>query len=97
MPHYIYTKDAAIEALGLRKKSTINRYIKRAKKNGAEPSKILGGIEYFDLDLLLNPPKNKENDSSIKMNLEKFIEKQIKERKRKKPLQLRLFFDFDEA
>lgn len=90
MPHFIYTREGVAEALGLKKMSSINRYIKKAKKLGVKPSKNIGGIEYFDIDLLKNPPKQKNKKN---LNLEKFIEKQIKERKRKKPLQLRFFFD----
>ena len=90
MPHFVYTKEGAAEALGLKKMSSISRYIKKATTLGVKPSKNIGGSEYFDIDLLKNPPKqqNKEN-----LNLEKFVEKQIKERKRNKTLQLRFFFD----
>jgi len=90
MAHYIYTKGGAAEAIGLRNAKALNNRIKRAKAAGCEPSKIIGGIEYFDMDLLLNPPTNDKYINNIKA----FIEKQMKNRKGKKPLQLKLFDNF---
>ena len=55
-PHYVYSKEGASLAMGLTEKSDINYYIKKAKKLGIENmSKIIGGIEYFDIDMLENP------------------------------------------
>lgn len=88
MSHYIYTKEGAANALGLSNINNLNYYIKKAQEAGAEPSKIMGGVEYFDVDILKKPP----SDNYIK-NFKQFIEKQIKKRKRGKHLQLRLFED----
>lgn len=83
MAHYIYTKEGAVKALGLNEVGKLNYYIKKAKKVGDEPSKIIGGIEYFDIDILKNPTENK-----IKL----FVKKQIKNNaKKSKRLQLQLF------
>ena len=87
MAHYIYTKGGAAEAIGLRNAKALNNRIKRAKAAGCEPSKIIGGIEYFDMDLLLNPPTNDKYINNIKA----FVEKQMRKRKKGAHLQLRLF------
>ena len=55
-PHFIYSKEGAAMAMGLTENSEVNYYINRAKKLGIKNiSKRLGGIEYFDIDMLQNP------------------------------------------
>ena len=55
-PHYVFSKEGASAAMGLTEKSDINYYIKKAKKLGIKDmSKVIGGIEYFDIDMLENP------------------------------------------
>jgi len=86
MPHYVYTKEGAVEALGLKDVKSLNYYIKKAKAAGINPSKITGGVEYFDVDILQNAP----SDNYIK-NIKQFVKKQMEKRKRGQHLQLRLF------
>jgi hypothetical protein len=55
-PHYIHTREGVAEALRLKSNRQLPRYIKKAKELGLENiSKILGGIEYFDPNMLKNP------------------------------------------
>ena len=51
MPHYIYTKEGVAGAKGI-DIARVEKYKKRALSNGFQPSKIIGGIEYFDFDEL---------------------------------------------
>lgn len=50
--HYIHTIDGVMTALGKKKAGDLNYYFKNAREKGIQISKIQGGIEYFDLDLL---------------------------------------------
>jgi len=87
MSHFIYTREGAAQALGLRNVSGLSYYIKKAKAAGEEPSKIIGGVEYFDLDILENAPVDNYFN-----NIKMFIKKQMENRKNtKKHLQLKLF------
>ena len=88
MPHYIYTKRGATDALGLSNTNDLNYYIKKAKIAGVEPSKTIGGVEYFDVDILQNTPSN-----NYLKNIKQFVKKQIEKRKNEKHLQLQLFDD----
>lgn len=86
--HYIYTKEGAVDALGLRDVKALRYYIKKAKAAGVEPSKRIGGVEYFDIDILLNTPSY-----NYLKNIKKLVKKQMEGRKRGKHLQLYLFDD----
>jgi hypothetical protein len=87
MPHYIYTREGAADAMRLGSVNNLKYYIKKAKAAGCEPSKIIGGIEYFDMDLLLDPPASDKYINNIKV----FVKKQMEKRKKGAHLQLRLF------
>lgn len=55
-PHYTFTKEGAAVALELNSTKQILYHIKKAKKLGLENiSKYIGGIEYFDANMLENP------------------------------------------
>jgi len=54
MRHYIFTKEGVMQELGLKNISEVARYIKSAKAKGLVPSKIVGGVEMFDIDILQN-------------------------------------------
>jgi len=88
MPHFVYTKEGAADVLGLGNVNSLLYYIKKAKAAGVEPSKTIGGIEYYDVDILLNTP----SDNYLK-NIKQFVKKQMEGRKRGKHLQLQLFDD----
>jgi len=87
--HYIYTKEGAAEAMGLRKSMELNYYIKKAKRVGLEPSKMLGGIEYFDLEMLVNPLRYAAQKQ--KREIEQNISKQLLEHQGESRIQLSLF------
>jgi len=57
MKHFIFNRDGVIEALGLNSLDSFNYYIKKAEKQNAEVSKIIGGVELFDIDTLEHPEK----------------------------------------
>ncbi|MFA6195271.1 MAG: hypothetical protein WC656_01350 [Sulfurimonas sp.] len=58
--HYIYNKDGAALALGLSDSCQLKRYKDKAIKAGAMPCKIIGGVELYDIDILMNQ-KNQKN------------------------------------
>ena len=88
MSHFVYTKEGAANTLGLSSVNSLLYYIKKAKTVGIEPSRTIGGIEYFDVDILLNTP----SDNYLK-NIKQFVKKQMEGHKRGKHLQLQLFDD----
>jgi len=53
MSHFIFTKEGVQDALGLSSLTAVDYYIKKAKKKGFKPSRIIGGSELFDIDMLL--------------------------------------------
>jgi len=57
MSHYIYSKEGVQEFLGLKTLKEVNRYKRNAIEAGKVPCKILGGIEMFDIDILLQNNK----------------------------------------
>lgn len=57
MQHYIYNIEGVAAALGLAKPYQVKRYKDNAIKTGVQPSKIIGGVELFDIDMLMNPQK----------------------------------------
>lgn len=70
--HYIYTKYGAFLAMGLRDESRLDYHIKKVKKMGLKVSKIIHGIEYFDIDILTNP-----KNYIFKKDKTKVIKKQL--------------------
>ena len=63
--HYIFNREGAARALGLRNIKELNRYIKKAKNANVEPSKKLGNTEYFDVDLLLHFVKKNRREGCL--------------------------------
>lgn len=59
--HYVYNKEGVMAFFGLSDAYQIKRYKNKAIKAGALPSKIIGGTELFDISVLLNPKKYKQN------------------------------------
>jgi len=53
--HFIFSKEGAITALGLKSLESLNYYIRKAKKLGVIVSKTIGGIELYDIDCLEYP------------------------------------------
>jgi len=82
--HYVHTKDGACQAIGLNTNSELARYKRNAIQEGYEPSKVIGGTEYFDIEQLLQ-------NGDAEHFLEKQIEKQIKDAKNNS-IQLTLVF-----
>ncbi len=62
--HYVYNREGASLALGLSSVNQVKRYIDNALKAGLQPSKIIGGIEMFDISILLNTHNNKSPANS---------------------------------
>ena len=58
MSHYVFTKEGAAQILGLKNIKQIERYRKKAIENGLIPSKTIGGLEMFDIDILLGNAPN---------------------------------------
>jgi len=54
-PHYIFTKEGAAEALNYKRVSQVEAPAKKAIKLGIEVYKVMGGIKYFDIDMLRYP------------------------------------------
>jgi len=54
MRHYIFTKEGVMEELGLKNIREVTRYSKNARAKGLVPSKIVGGVEMYDIDILQN-------------------------------------------
>lgn len=54
MAHFVYTKEAAADSMGLTSTKQISYYINQCLNKGIDPSKRIGGVEYFDVDMLLN-------------------------------------------
>ncbi len=86
MQHFLYTRAGAEIALNTK---SLNYRIKAAKKLGLTVSKTIGGIEYFDLDVLENPQTILEAKEIS--TLETSIKKQIQSRKSSSRLQLVMF------
>lgn len=55
--HYVYNKEGVAAFLGLSETWQVKRYKDNAIKAGVQPSHIVGGIEMFDIDILMNPEK----------------------------------------
>jgi len=58
MSHYMFTREGATQMLGLKNPKQIERYRKNAIDKGLVPSKLVGGIELFDIDILLGNAPN---------------------------------------
>jgi hypothetical protein len=59
--HYIYYRDGAALALDL-SLDAFNKRVKKAIQLGYEPSKNIGGVEMFDIDVLMKKePRKKTN------------------------------------
>jgi hypothetical protein len=52
--HYIHDRYGVAIALGLSNVSQVKRYKNNALKAGLQPSKVIGGVELFDISILLN-------------------------------------------
>ena len=63
--HYIFNREGAARALGLRNIKELSRYVKKAKNANVEPSKKLGNTEYFDVDLLLRFVKKNRRENIV--------------------------------
>jgi len=53
MSHYIYTKEGVQFAMGLNHITEVNYYLKKAEKLGLKPSKVIGGVELYDIDIVM--------------------------------------------
>lgn len=53
--HYIFSKEGAMETLGLNSLSSLDYHIGKAKKLGVIVSKLIGGVELFNVDCLEYP------------------------------------------
>lgn len=66
--HYVYSLDGIMAALELNSKDQVKRRKQSAIKEGYVPSKIMGGIEYFDYDQMEKegePPMKKEEYKGV--------------------------------
>ena len=72
MSHYIYTKEGVQDFLGLKNTKEVRRYKQNAIKAGYKPSKIIGGVEMFDIDILLQKDKVVNNYNYSKEQLKIF-------------------------
>jgi len=52
--HYVFSKEG-VAVTTKKSLENINYYIKKAKKLGVKCSKPVGGVELFDIDILLYP------------------------------------------
>ena len=87
--HYVYTKKGAAEAMGLRRAKEVDYYAKKAKRFGLKPSKMLGSIEYYDLEMLQNPISYAVRKQ--KKEIEESVSKQLLEHQGESRIQLSLF------
>jgi hypothetical protein len=57
MYHYLYTKEGIADIKGI-DASRVAKYEKKAIEKGYKPSRVIGGIRYFDYDelFMLNDP-----------------------------------------
>jgi len=65
---YVYTKEGIANVKNIRI-GRISKYEKEALKKGYKPSKVIGGIKYFDFDelfMLTKKPKKITNKKSQK-------------------------------
>ncbi|WP_152184445.1 hypothetical protein [Sulfurimonas indica] len=72
--HFLYTREGAEEALGI---NDLSYRVNKALKAGIKPSRTIGGIEYFDLDALIDPYALSQRE--YKKEMDYFVEKQIKQ------------------
>lgn len=68
--HYVYNKQGAANALGLSSINEINRYKNNAISAGKIPCKNIGGVEMYDIDILLYKSKKRiiSNNHGYKAN-----------------------------
>lgn len=68
--HYIYTIEGIKNALELKTNEQVKRRKKTAIKEGFVPSKIIGGVEYFDYAQLemMGEPLNKKEEFKTMIN-----------------------------
>lgn len=57
--HYVYNKEGACAFFALSDPYQLKRYVDKAIKAGAKPSKKIGGVEMFDVSVLMNPEEYK--------------------------------------
>ena len=75
MYHYLYTRDGIADIKGI-DASRVTKYEKKAIEKGYKPSRVIGGVRYFDyneLFMLNDPPivkaiKNKRKKRSDSKN-----------------------------
>ncbi len=65
MAHFVYTKEAAADSMGLTSVDQIRYYINRCLNQGIKPSRKIGGVEYFDVDMLLSVSMTKTHKKII--------------------------------
>ena len=58
--HYIYNREGAAAAMGLSNANQLKRYKDNALEAGLQPSKIIGGIEMFDISVLMDTKYKKQ-------------------------------------
>ena len=86
--HFVYTREGVARAMGLRSVNGLGYHIKKAKQLGVNPSKIIGGVEYFDIDIV-EDPESFATEEKLR-EVREFVEKQIREHPNQR-LQLSLF------
>jgi len=69
MSHYVHSKEGAQMALELTTLKEVDYYIRKAKKANKIPSKIIGGTEYFDIEVLKGYESKEEESSKIQLTL----------------------------